>query len=65
MTFQNLDCKRYCSVDLTEAERVIEQIQLDTSKTSSERNRLGQFATPNSLAIEVIKYSKTCYITEE
>ncbi len=59
MTFQNLDCKQYCSIDLTEAKRVIEQIQLDASKTSAERNRLGQFATPNSLAIEVIKYSKT------
>lgn len=59
MTLQNLDCKQYCSIDLTEAERVIEQIQLNASKTSAERNRLGQFATPNSLAIEVLKYSKT------
>jgi adenine-specific DNA-methyltransferase len=58
MTFQNLDCKQYCSIDLTEAERVIAQIQLDASKTSAERNRLGQFATPNSLAIEVLKYCK-------
>jgi len=54
MILQNLDC----SVDLIEAKRVIEQIQLDCSKTSLERNRLGQFATPNLLAIEILKYSK-------
>ena len=59
MTFQNLDCKQSCSIDLTEAERVVEQIQLDASKTSLERNRLGQFATPNLLAIEILKYAKT------
>ena len=59
MTLQNLDCKQSCSIDLTEAERVVEQIQLDASKTSLERNRLGQFATPNLLAIEILKYSKT------
>lgn len=59
MILQNLDCKRFYSVDLTEAERVVEQIQLDASKNSVERNRLGQFATPNSLAIEMLKYSKT------
>jgi adenine-specific DNA-methyltransferase len=59
MTLQNLDCNQSCSIDLTEAERVVEQIQLDASKTSLERNRLGQFATPNLLAIEILKYSKT------
>ena len=59
MTLQNLDCKQFFSIDLTEAKRVILQIQLDAAKTSAERNRLGQFATPNSLAIEVLKYSKT------
>ncbi len=55
MTLQNLDC----SIDLIEAKRAIEQIQLDASKTSSERNRLGQFATPNLLAIEILRYTKT------
>jgi adenine-specific DNA-methyltransferase len=54
MTLQNLDC----SVDLIEAKRIVEQIQLEGSKTSLERNRLGQFATPNLLAIEILKYSK-------
>jgi hypothetical protein len=59
MTLQNLDCKQSYSIDLTEAERLIEQVQLDASKSSVERNQLGQFATPNSLAIEILKYSKT------
>ena len=59
MTLQNLDCKQPCRIDLIEAKRVVEQIQLDASKTSLERNRLGQFATPNLLAIEILKYSKT------
>ena len=59
MTLQNLGCEKSCSIDLTEAKRVVEQIQLDASRTSVERNRLGQFATPNLLAIEILKYSKT------
>jgi adenine-specific DNA-methyltransferase len=59
MTLQNLDCKPPCDVDLIEAVRIIDQAQLDSSRTSAERNRLGQFATPNALAIEVLKYAKT------
>jgi adenine-specific DNA-methyltransferase len=59
MTLQNLDCNPVDRLDRTEAQRVIEQLNLDTSKTSLERNRLGQFATPNSLAIEILQYTKT------
>jgi adenine-specific DNA-methyltransferase len=59
MILQNLDCEQFYNIDLIEAERVVEQIQLDASKNSLERNRLGQFATPNSLAIEILKYAKT------
>jgi hypothetical protein len=65
MTLQNLDCKQSYSIDLTEAKRIVEQVQLDAAKNSAERNRLGQFATPNSLAIEVLKYSKTLLPAEE
>lgn len=32
------------------------QIDLDTRRTSAERNRLGQFSTPNALAIEIACY---------
>jgi adenine-specific DNA-methyltransferase len=59
MTLPNLDYKAPYSLDLIEASRVVEQIHLDAAKTPGERNRLGQFATPNALAIEVLKYSKT------
>ncbi len=59
MTLQNLDCNQSYRIDLAENKRVIEQTQLDDSKTSMKRNRLGQFATPNAFAIEILKYSKT------
>ncbi len=32
------------------------QAQLDAAKSAAERNRLGQFATPNALAIEIARY---------
>ncbi len=59
MTWQNLDYKQPYNIDLTENKRLIEQAQLDASKSAAERNRLGQFATPNTLAIEILSYSKT------
>ena len=39
-----------------EKERQMIQSALDSAKTASERNRLGQFATPNQLAIEIAEY---------
>lgn len=59
MTLQNLDYEQSCYVASTEAKRVVEQTQLDASKNTAERNRLGQFSTPNALAIEILNYSKT------
>jgi adenine-specific DNA-methyltransferase len=59
MTLQNLNDKQFFDVASTEAQRIIEQTQLDAAKNSTERNRLGQFATPNTLAIKIINYSKT------
>ena len=32
------------------------QMNLDTRKSAAERNRLGQFATPNELAIDIARY---------
>jgi len=32
------------------------QADLDAKKSAAERNRLGQFATPNKLAIEIVRY---------
>ncbi len=43
----------------TESIRVLRQLQLDSAKTQTERNKLGQFATPPALATEMLKYAKT------
>ena len=41
-----------------EQRRVILQTSLDARKTQEERNRLGQFATPPPLALEILAYAK-------
>lgn len=65
MTLQNLDYKQTYNINLIEAKRLIEQAQLDASKSAAERNRLGQYATPNSLAIEILNYSKSLLPSNE
>lgn len=42
-----------------EAQRMKIQEQLDTAKKQAERNKVGQFATPPSLALDIIKYAKS------
>lgn len=42
-----------------EARRQSIQAELDASKSPSERNRLGQFATPNGLALDIARYVGT------
>jgi adenine-specific DNA-methyltransferase len=39
-----------------EARRLAVQAQLDARRSGAERNRLGQFATPNALAIEIARH---------
>ncbi len=39
-----------------ELRRQAVQAALDASKSPAERNRLGQFATPNGLAIDIVRY---------
>lgn len=39
-----------------EVRRQAIQTNLDTHKSAAERNRLGQFATPNALAIDIARY---------
>lgn len=41
-----------------ESARLEIQRRLDAEKTNQERNRLGQFATPPSLASEILKYAR-------
>ena len=40
-----------------EARRLVEQGRLDRLKTLEERNRLGQFATPPALALDIARYA--------
>jgi adenine-specific DNA-methyltransferase len=40
-----------------ESQRQILQERLDAAKTSAERNRLGQFATPPELALDIARYA--------
>ncbi|MBM4019045.1 MAG: SAM-dependent DNA methyltransferase [Planctomycetes bacterium] len=42
-----------------EARRQAVQAVLDARRSAGERNRLGQFATPNALAIEIVQYVKS------
>lgn len=42
-----------------ELERLKIQHQLDKQKTQEERNKLGQFATPTKLAMEMLEYTKS------
>ncbi|MGK2915618.1 MAG: Eco57I restriction-modification methylase domain-containing protein, partial [Porticoccaceae bacterium] len=41
---------------LTESRRQAIQADIDTRKSAAERNRLGQFATPNALAVDIARY---------
>jgi adenine-specific DNA-methyltransferase len=40
-----------------ESIRLVEQVRLDQLKTSRERNRWGQFATPPALSLEIARYA--------
>ncbi len=40
-----------------EERRLAVQMKLDAAKDQAERNRLGQFATPTGLAVEVLRYA--------
>ncbi|WP_236739120.1 hypothetical protein [[Phormidium ambiguum] IAM M-71] len=43
----------------TESIRILRQLELDSANTQTERNKLGQFATPTTLAADILKYAKT------
>ncbi|MFH1715826.1 MAG: N-6 DNA methylase, partial [Planctomycetota bacterium] len=42
--------------NLIESRRQAIQADMDTRKSAAERNRLGQFATPNALAVDIARY---------
>ena len=41
-----------------EQRRLMLQGQLDAEKKQAERNRMGQFATPNALAVDILRYAR-------
>ncbi|MEW6379632.1 MAG: class I SAM-dependent methyltransferase [bacterium] len=45
--------------DPIEKQRIAAQYQLDSKRTQTERNKLGQFATPTILATDILEYAKT------
>ena len=46
-------------IDLYEKQRLEIQHHLDAAKTRTERNKLGQFATPAKLATDILEHAKT------
>lgn len=48
-----------------EGQRFALQLSLDSQKTQAERNRLGQFSTPNLLAQEILQYAATLLPSKE
>jgi adenine-specific DNA-methyltransferase len=50
---------------LLETKRLILQAKNDAMKTSLERNKLGQFATPTKLALEIMHYASTLLPNED
>ncbi len=53
------------TIDFIESQRLELQRQLDSVKTQSERNKLGQFATPTPLALDIFKYAKLLLPTQQ
>jgi adenine-specific DNA-methyltransferase len=47
------------AIDTLEKQRIALQTELDARKTPAERNRLGQFATPGPLAVDILRYAST------
>jgi predicted RNA methylase len=45
-------------IDVIESSRLKVQTHLDSSKTQAERNKLGQFATPGALAIDILECAR-------
>ncbi len=41
-----------------EEQRLTVQVELDAAKDQAQRNRMGQFATPTELAVEILEYAR-------
>ncbi len=52
-------------ISTLEKKRLALQVKLDQVKTPAERNRLGQFATPPLLAVDILEYARTLFPARE
>ena len=52
------------TVQQIESDRQNVQTRLDSLKSASERNKMGQYATPFSLASEIVEFVRDTYFTE-
>lgn len=48
-------------IGIREEQRLALQLALDAQKTQAERNRLGQFATPTTLATDILQYAERLF----
>lgn len=53
------------ALDSLERQRLTLQSQLEAAKTPAERNRLGQFATPTPLALDILNYASRFFSKRE
>ena len=49
------------SITKLESRRLTLQTKLDREKNAAERNRMGQFSTPNKLAVDILRYANSIY----
>jgi methylase of polypeptide subunit release factors len=49
-------------IEELEAQRLALQDELDAKKDGAERNRMGQFATPTELAVDLLRYAKSQFV---
>ena len=47
------------TINTLDMKRLALQAELDQAKTQADRNRLGQFATPPPLAVDILQYART------
>src|SRR5262245_36577344 len=62
---RSLNMTAHGTIENLERRRLELQAQLDGAKTSAERNRMGQFATPPMLASDILAYAKRCLPAEQ
>lgn len=62
-TVRNLTVAK--STETIEKKRLAIQAEVDRKKTQTERNRLGQFATPTALAVDILQYAAPLLSEEE